>query len=877
MKCPLFGVRIGACLVVLVAVTTTGAADQRVPMLPSASDPVRQGFIRIINHSKVAGKVVIVARDDPGRPIQTGLVIGADETVHFNSDDLESGNEAKGLVRGIGPGVGDWNLWLQGRSLDDFGHLSIEVLAYIRTQDGFLTAMHDVVERREDGIHRVPTFNPGRNDMQVSLLRLVNPSPLRMTVNIVGIDGNGRRSERVRVSLGRRDSRLVSAQELEAGGEGLDGALGTGAGKWQLLVEPSYQGEVDPDERLIVMSLLRSPTDHLTNLSSAPPSQRSGMVSIPLFPAADRHGRQGFVRVINHSAQAGQVTVNAWDDSGRRYDPITLDLDANETAHFNSGDLETGNPDKGLANGIGMGQGDWRLQLSSDLDIEVLAYIRTSDGFLTSMHDLVPRGGSRHEVAFFNPGSNVAQVSHIRITNAGGGEARVAARGLDGHRRSPGSEIRFSIPVGASVTHDAAELESGATDMEGSLGDGEDKWQLFLEADQPIRVMSLLQSPTGHLTNLSSAPERVPFDDEFPDSPLIFVHNDNVVVVESSEDLTRADPDLDGYASAFYEWYADDFDFLLFLSNLGDHRESAARYLGSYHAVRNDVEGIGRDPFYVSAYGSAERLRGAIHFATNADILSGPSLHEIQHAWSNYTVATATHAHWGFSSADGQLGGFRRANLVDRGNGRFTAGRFGTFANGGNGVPYSPIELYYAGFLAASEVPDLWVAADGRWLREDGDYVTDDDGHVVFTAANIAEYSIGDLVNEYGPRDPDHTTARRDFRAAVLLLTNDRYPLLYEQIDRVSEDASWFGHRGEDLHEGYERYNFHEATGGRASIALDGLSAFRKAEAGMDGLPASFGIPPPPHLCRIAPGGFGWVHEESTGSEGDGRPIPPSR
>ena len=38
----------------------------------------------------------------------------------------------------------------------------------------------------------------------------------------------------------------------------------------------------------------------------------------------------------------------------------------------------------------------------------------------------------------------------------------------------------------------------------GALGDGEGKWQLFVESDESIQVMSLMSTPTGHLTNLAT-------------------------------------------------------------------------------------------------------------------------------------------------------------------------------------------------------------------------------------------------------------------------------------------------------------------------------------------------------------------------------------
>jgi len=124
-----------------------------------------------------------------------------------------------------------------------------------------------------------------------------------------------------------------------------------------------------------------------------------------LFPSASDALREGFVRVVNHSAWTGDVQIHAVDDAGRRFDAVTLEVDANETIHFNSKDLEAGNPDKGLSDGTGAGEGDWRLDFSSNLDIEVLAYIRTSDGFLTGMNAIAPMEEDGCRVAIFNPGS----------------------------------------------------------------------------------------------------------------------------------------------------------------------------------------------------------------------------------------------------------------------------------------------------------------------------------------------------------------------------------------------------------------------------------------------------------------------------------------
>ena len=455
---------------------------------------MRQGFVRLINHSADAGEVGIEAIDDAGtRREAATLSFEAGQTIHFNSNDLEEGNATKGF-EGIGTGQGDWRLEF---STD----LDIEVLSYIRTADGFLTAMHDVAPVGEAG-HRVATFNPANNVNQVSRLRLVNPADDTAEVTISGVDDAGTSpGNDVLVSLPGGESVTLSSDELETGA-GLTGSLGDGAGKWRLAV--------DSDREIVAMSLLESVgTGHLTNLSTVPAVPEDGVYLVPLFPSAsDALGRQGFARVVNRSAQAGEVGIEARGDTGTIYEPLTLALDAGETAHFNSDDLELGNAEKGLTGSTGPGTHDWRLALTSALEIEVLSYIRTPDGFLTSMHDVAPDSSNGRRVVTFNPGSNPNQVSSLRLVNPDTEDAQVTISGIDDAGMSSGTAIRVTIPAETARSFTSAELESGGDEFQGALGDGSGKWRLTIESAQPVVVMSLLSSPTGHLTNLSSVPER---------------------------------------------------------------------------------------------------------------------------------------------------------------------------------------------------------------------------------------------------------------------------------------------------------------------------------------------------------------------------------
>ena len=464
-----------------------------VPMLPPASDEGRQGFVRVINHSAEAGEVTLTAIDDAGNRFgPLTLDIGAKASRHFNTTDLEVGNAAKGLTGEAGLGEGNWRLEVESG-------LEVEAIGYIRHGDGFLTAMGRLAPKR-GGRPWVATVNPASNWRQVSHLRLFNVGDATAEVSVTGMDDAGRSpGSAVRLALAGGSAVAHDAGALELG-SGLEGALGDGTGKWRL--SPSAGGEV------AAMSLMESPSGQLTNLSTAPDNRHGDAWVVPLFlSASDPHQRQGFVRLINRSDVAGTVSIQAHDDSNWTYDPVTLSIAANAAAHFNSDDLELGNAAKGLTGRTGPAvAGDWWLRLTSELDIEALAYVRHQDGFLTAMHDVAPKRLGVHRVATLNPASNWRQVSLLRILNLDASPASVTIKGIDGDGASPGTGVTLTVPPSRSVTLDAKTLEEGGENIEGALGDGAVKWRLEVTSKQDIRVMSLMQSPTNQLTNLSARP-----------------------------------------------------------------------------------------------------------------------------------------------------------------------------------------------------------------------------------------------------------------------------------------------------------------------------------------------------------------------------------
>ena len=210
--------------------------------------------------------------------------------------------------------------------------------------------------------------------------------------------------------------------------------------------------------------------------------------------------------MFNHSAGAGQVRIVGFDDSGRRTGPVLLELAAGGVAQFDAADFQAGNPSAGLDTGVGApAHGDWWLALTSELDVEVYAYVRGADGFLTSMHDVAPENGGLRRIAFFNPGGNTRQQSRLRLINPGDAPVDATIRGVDDHGRHAGP-LRTTVPGRAAATFTAQDLEAGAESLAGALGDGAGKWRLTIATSGRLYALSLLANPTGHIANLSTAP-----------------------------------------------------------------------------------------------------------------------------------------------------------------------------------------------------------------------------------------------------------------------------------------------------------------------------------------------------------------------------------
>ena len=273
-------------------------------------------------------------------------------------------------------------------------------------------------------------------------------------------------------------------------------------------------GEVRPDGSSDYVDLRGNALDAMALDTHVPALRERGAAVlvdgthlVPVFlPGGSLFG-ESFARVINRSTEAGEVSIEAIDAMGERYGPVTLAIGAERTAYFTATDLELGNAAKGLPAGVGYGDGDWRLELRSALDLDVSAYVRARDvghGLVSGMSAMAPEAYAQHRVMTFDPGNDTGRASKLRLLNPGSKVARALIEGTDDSGAT--ASVAVTVPAGSSRDFTAAALEAGDGDgvVAGGLGDGAGKWRLTATSYDGVHMLSLHESAM-QLTNLSSA------------------------------------------------------------------------------------------------------------------------------------------------------------------------------------------------------------------------------------------------------------------------------------------------------------------------------------------------------------------------------------
>lgn len=276
---------------------------------------------------------------------------------------------------------------------------------------------------------------------------------------------------------------------------------------------------------------------------------------------------------------------------------------------------------------------------------------------------------------------------------------------------------------------------------------------------------------------------------------------------EYNKFLTK-DGDVTLITKDIYKHYKDDFDFIIILG-VEKKQPEGLGFLGRNLSAQNKVQGLGGDTFnQATRFGAKDKLQGIIYMPVTEYIKSGPFLHELAHTWGNRNfIPTTVSGHWGYSSAGGQLGGFD--TLTSLGNNTYkgtVAGRtsFGTFANGGNSIPYSNLELYLMGLIGENELKPVQVAVNPKATNKSGE----------FTADRIDTFSVTQLIEKNGKRIPTVENSQKTFKSLTVIISpSELSPNKKKEINDLIDP---FFKKEPSGFEG--TLNFWEATKGKASI-----------------------------------------------------------
>ena len=348
--------------------------------------------------------------------------------------------------------------------------------------------------------------------------------------------------------------------------------------------------------------------------------------------------------------------------------------------------------------------------------------------------------------------------------------------------------------------------------------------------------------------------------------PEISHHLDNLVVFETKKrDYAASPTGLFKICREFYRHYEDVFDLLVVVSHTPDgfFDQWGIGVKGGMLVVRHTESGTGtskRD--FGRDLGSVRNLKGVVQLANPEQIISGPMLHEFVHLWYSdlEVIPTKFPGHWGFSSVRGQLGGFHEDELESIGRGKYIAGDFSP-QKANKMVPYSELEMYLAGWLPSTAVPEILVAEDGMWsikhmtseeleeckiksgpfageYDEDCIIEVDENGNKIFTAKRISTWNIDQIIERLGPRSPNHEKSQKKFRAAFLLVASGVNPFSDEELTLAREYIDlytskgplpeWFKNKVAEPSLQKELYNFWEATRGIATLEAGDLQSYRR-------------------------------------------------
>ncbi len=239
----------------------------------------------------------------------------------------------------------------------------------------------------------------------------------------------------------------------------------------------------------------------------------------------------------------------------------------------------------------------------------------------------------------------------------------------------------------------------------------------------------------------------------------------------------------------------DELDVLLVLAHDGLRTTQVA-------AIDRGVPGLGSPaPYRAEHLPRWRRLEGVALLDAQRGLREAPTLYALARIHANRLpiddCSPQLGGHWGYADVRGQLGG---GGLEGDGEGTwlFSGGLVG---NGGDVVPYAPLELYLLGLADPAEVGTVRFLR-GALMAEDGS----------LRAAGTCTVDGPELVRRFGRRP------RRDAPWRVGVVVVSATPITPDVARRYRADLAAVVASGPD--QDPDRLNFYEATGGRGRLAV---------------------------------------------------------
>lgn len=348
----------------------------------------------------------------------------------------------------------------------------------------------------------VPYFAAADDPMRESVIRIIGSNGERSPgrVEIYGIDDKGLKSGIGAVNVGGQHVFHLTSTALETGESTFikEGRLCDGTGDWRLVVRS--------EKPVRVQTFVRAANGFVANSLDSLKSE-NGRATVDMVNPATNTTRRSLLRVINESDEPGVIRLTGIDDSGTSRGSIEVDLAARASRSLSISDLEAGSDD--LKGALGEGVGKWRIQAVSDLRFRIMSFIETDRGELANLSTSLPVEPGKPATLSLDTAVNgthfVRFINDSMVTN------RVTLKGFDGLGYPGLEEVTFELQPLESRQMTTGHLEEGNLEkgLQGRLGEGGGYWSLVLEAEASLRILNIIRSPDGFLTNLSARP---PFD-----------------------------------------------------------------------------------------------------------------------------------------------------------------------------------------------------------------------------------------------------------------------------------------------------------------------------------------------------------------------------